>query len=81
MHERTLKALDVMVRHGIEGMKYVLCLRGVFQTHGVRTPQSNGFASAAKIAAGGSTEGPRFDETGKQAIREMLDALKPHLRA
>lgn len=81
MHAKTLLILTEMGIHGSEAMKYILYLRGVFKTYGVRRPQGSGFAAAAKLAAGGEDRRARLDEAGKQALRETLEYLKPYLRA
>ena len=81
MHSRTLLILTEMLSHGPESVKYVLYLRGVFKTYGLRTRQSPGFSSAAQLAAGSNQTDMRLDDEGKQALRETLDYLKPYLRA
>jgi len=81
MHARTLLILTEMVSHGPEAVKYVLCLRGVFKTYGLRTQQSPGFSSAAKIASGSNQSEPCLDDDGKRALKETLEYLKPYLRA
>jgi len=81
MHARTLLILTEMLSHGPESVKYVLYLRGVFKTYGLRTRQSPGFSSAAKLAAGGNQAEAYLDDDGKKALRETLDYLKPYLRA
>ena len=48
-HARTIKALDTMLRYGMEGMKYVLMARGGFATCSVRTQATRGFSEATKI--------------------------------
>jgi hypothetical protein len=53
-----------------DGMKYILELRGVFRTHHLR-PRKSGAPSQRFL----------LDDTGKQVLREMLDLMKPHLRA
>jgi 4-hydroxy-tetrahydrodipicolinate synthase len=60
---------ELGVYSGLDTLKYILYLRGVFKTYGIR-----------KMAAGGG-EGAGIDETGKQLLREMLGYLKPYLRA
>jgi dihydrodipicolinate synthase/N-acetylneuraminate lyase len=55
-----------------DGMKYILHLRGVFKTYGSRQRAHE---------AGGATNRTRLDEMGKRVLREMLDLMKPHLRA
>jgi dihydrodipicolinate synthase/N-acetylneuraminate lyase len=79
MQGRTLLILTEMLSHGAESMKYILYLRGVFKTYGVRTRQAPGFSSAAKVAAGSDQTDMRLDDEGKQALRETLDYLKPYL--
>ena len=81
MHARTLLILTEMLSHGPESVKYILYLRGVFKNYKLRTKESPGFASAAKIAAGGDQPETFLDEDGKQALRETLDYLKPYLKA
>jgi len=81
MHARTLLLLTEMLSHGPESVKYVLCLRGVFKTYGLRTRQSPGFASAAKLAAGSDQPETYLDEEGKQALKDTLGYLKPYLKA
>lgn len=61
--------------YGIESLKYILQLRGVFQTYRTREKRNN-VQSAASIGLGG-----RLDESGKDIIRRMLDDVKPWLKA
>lgn len=61
--------------YGIESLKYILQLRGVFETFQTREKSDNA-QSAASIGLGG-----RLDESGKEIIRRMLDSLKPWLKA
>ena len=52
--------------YGIESLKYILQLRGVFQTYRTREkPNSGGL----------------LDEKGKETIRQMLDVVKPWMKA
>ena len=51
--------------YGIESLKYILYLRGVFRTWRTRE----------------TAPASRLDETGKKVLREILDLLKPWLRA
>jgi len=53
-----------------DGMKYILYLRGVFKTYGLR--HRNGTAPQNRFLV---------DDRGKQVLREMLDLMKPVLRA
>lgn len=61
--------------YGIESLKYILELRGVFKTHRIRETRNNA-QSAASIGLGG-----RLDDSGKQVIRQMLEYVKPWLKA
>jgi 4-hydroxy-tetrahydrodipicolinate synthase len=81
MQSRTLLILTEMLSHGPESMKYILYLRGVFKTYGIRKGQAASFSSAAKLATGNDGTEMHLDEEGKQALRETLDYLKPYLRA
>jgi 4-hydroxy-tetrahydrodipicolinate synthase len=54
--------------HGTESLKYILCLRGVFKTYCTRE----------KNKAGGRTH---LDEGAKKALAQILDLMKPYLRA
>ncbi|MGO8814807.1 MAG: dihydrodipicolinate synthase family protein [Terriglobia bacterium] len=81
MQGRTLLILTEMVSHGPEAMKYILYLRGVFKTYGVRKQPESSFSSAAKLAAVDNEADTHIDDEGKQALRETLDYLKPYLKA
>ena len=80
MHGRTLLILTEMLSHGPESMKYILYLRRVFKTYGVRNPRGSSFSSAANLAAGSDEANIHIDKEDKQALRETLDYLKPYLR-
>jgi 4-hydroxy-tetrahydrodipicolinate synthase len=80
MHSKTLLILTEMLSHGPESLKYILYLRGVFKTYGLRTRQSPGFPLAAKGAAGSDQTDMRLDDEGKQALRDTLNYLKPYLK-
>jgi hypothetical protein len=67
--------------YGTESLKYMLCLRGVFKTYRTREPQQKATPPTEIPAAAGLGGRPRLDDTGKQVLREMLDFVKPHLRA
>ncbi len=56
-----------------EGMKYILCERGIFKTWRMRR-------SGAGTGTGG-TDGPRLDEEGKRVLHRMLGVMKPYLTA
>jgi 4-hydroxy-tetrahydrodipicolinate synthase len=81
MHGRTLLILTEMLSHGPESMKYILYLRGVFKTYGVRSQRNASLSSAAKLAAGSDENDTHLDDEGKQALRETLDYLKPYLKS
>ena len=81
MHARTIPALDILLDHGMEGMKYVLFARGVFKTYGARKPKSTGFASAAAIVSGGRATTKPVDATGRKTLDDMILSLKPYFRA
>jgi 4-hydroxy-tetrahydrodipicolinate synthase len=81
MHQRTLTALNQMLDYGMEGMKYVLYVRGVFKTYSARKPKNQSFTSAASIVAGGKPSVLPLDEKGRKALDAMVDSLKPYLRA
>lgn len=51
-----------------EGMKFILCERGVFQTSRLRQ-------------RGASNRQPGIDEEGKRVIRRLLDLMKPWMTA
>ncbi len=51
--------------YGIESLKYILQLRGVFQNYQTREKANNA----------------RLDEKGRETIRQMLDEVKPWLKA
>jgi dihydrodipicolinate synthase/N-acetylneuraminate lyase len=80
MHAKTLLILTEMTNYGPEAMKYLLYLRGVFKTYGVRKPAPSGSAAGktALEAAGSASE---LDEPAKQALRETLEFLRPCLKA
>ncbi len=80
MHARTLLLLTQMVSQGFEAMKYILYLRGVFQTYGVRQRRDSSFSLAATMAGGSDTTEAQLDNEGKQSLRETLNYLKPYLR-
>lgn len=61
--------------YGIESLKYILELRGVFKTHHIRE-RTNNAQSAASIGLGG-----RLDESGRDVIRQMMNYVKPWLKA
>ena len=81
MQGRTLLILTEMVGHGPECMKYILYLRGVFKTYGIRKQPAAGSSLPTQLATGGDGTEMHLDQEGKQAIQQTLDYLKPYLRA
>jgi 4-hydroxy-tetrahydrodipicolinate synthase len=70
--------------YGLESMKYILCLRGVFKTYMTREQPAKaggGSAAAAALASGAGASSARLDEEGKRVLRNLLDAMRPCLRA
>jgi len=61
--------------YGIESLKYILQLRGVFKNYRTREKKNNA-QSDASIGLGG-----RLDEDGKKVINRMLEEVKPWLKA
>lgn len=56
-----------------EGMKYILCKRGVFKNWRLRNPVGG-------IAAG-ANDSPHLDDEAKRAIHRILELMKPYLTA
>jgi 4-hydroxy-tetrahydrodipicolinate synthase len=71
--------------YGMESMKYILVLRGVFKTSLTRErPRrggGGGGASAAALATGSASTRSGFDDASKKVLADILELLKPHLRA
>ena len=67
MHGKTLLILTEVEINGFESLKYILYLRGVFKTYGLRT-------------LAGASPDPLLGDEGKRAIRDTLDYLKPYLK-
>ncbi|MEO8128631.1 MAG: dihydrodipicolinate synthase family protein [Bryobacteraceae bacterium] len=61
--------------YGIESLKYVLQVRGIFKNSLTREKRDNAKAAAAAGLGG------RMDESGKELIRQMLTQVKPWLKA
>ncbi|HWA09025.1 MAG TPA: dihydrodipicolinate synthase family protein [Opitutaceae bacterium] len=78
-HQRTLDALNTMLRYGTEGMKYVLVARGVFSTYSARKPPPGAFTTSAKAATGAKAQ--PLDEEGRKTLQALVQSLKPSLRA
>jgi len=69
-----------------EGMKYILCLRGVFKTYwsrkrGPSGGPSGGASTAPALAKGESGDRVPLDDTARQVLRKILDLMKPYMRA
>jgi hypothetical protein len=67
MFGRAAVLIQEISAYGMESMKYMLCLRGVFKTYRTREAPKGSRAV--------------LDDRSKQVLREMLDLMKPHLRA
>jgi dihydrodipicolinate synthase/N-acetylneuraminate lyase len=79
MHGRSLAVLADMFLYGVEGMKYVFCLRGVFQNYAPRkAPVQKGFEGAARIVSGDASP---LDDAGKKALAETVNAVRRYFRA
>lgn len=65
MFGRASVLIGEAVAYGIESLKYILYLRGVFSTWRTREKEP----------------AARLDDTGKRVLREILELLKPWLRA
>jgi dihydrodipicolinate synthase/N-acetylneuraminate lyase len=75
MFGRVSMLISAVSVYGIESLKYILELRGVFKTHHTREATNNS-QSAPSIRLGG-----RLDKGGKEVLRQMLTYVKPWLRA
>ena len=75
-HARTIEALNTMLRYGMEGMKYVLVARGVFNTYSVPTAASRGLSEAKS-----GSRNSALDDEGKQTLEALVAALKTHFKA
>jgi dihydrodipicolinate synthase/N-acetylneuraminate lyase len=64
-----------------EGMKYILYLRGVFRTYQSRDRPPGDATSPSAVTSGGLRNGTTLDETGKRVLRELLELMKPYLKA
>jgi len=65
--------------YGLEALKYILCLRGVFRTWRTREAARGPARPGEDLAGLGARS--RLDETAQRVLREMLEAAKPYLRA
>ncbi|MCE5309850.1 MAG: dihydrodipicolinate synthase family protein [Acidobacteriales bacterium] len=62
---KALLLITEVQAYGIESLKYILQLRGIFPNHAVRS---------------GKGSAP-LDESGKQTLRDILEFVKPYLKA
>jgi dihydrodipicolinate synthase/N-acetylneuraminate lyase len=67
--------------YGLESMKYILCLRGVFKTYRTREAAQSSAPSGVSLASGSVASRASLDEEAKRVLREILDLMKPSLRA
>lgn len=67
--------------YGLESMKYILCLRGVFKTYRTRETEKIAAPSAASLASGNVNSRASLDEESKRVLRKILDLMKTSLRA
>jgi 4-hydroxy-tetrahydrodipicolinate synthase len=74
MHARTLLILTDMEIFGFEAIKYILCLRGVFKTHGIRGGWSRKYSAEQGLRRS-------LSESAKRSLSETLQFVKPFLRA
>jgi 4-hydroxy-tetrahydrodipicolinate synthase len=75
MFGRVAMLVNEVSVYGIESLKYILHLRGVFKTYKTRE-KTNNSQSAAAIGLGG-----RLDEEGKEVLRQMVNQMKPWMKA
>ena len=66
--------------YGIESLKYILYLRGVFKTYHVRPPGASG-PSAGLLNAGGLGGRGALDDDARRLLREMVEVARPWFRA
>jgi dihydrodipicolinate synthase/N-acetylneuraminate lyase len=57
--------IEEVLVYGTESLKYILCLRGVFKTYGTREKGKR----------------TQLDEGAKKALAEIVELMKPYLRA
>jgi dihydrodipicolinate synthase/N-acetylneuraminate lyase len=74
MFGRASMLISEVTVYGIESLKYILQLRGVFQTYKTREARNSVQSAAAGL-------GGHLDEKGKETIRQMLDEVKPWLKS
>jgi 4-hydroxy-tetrahydrodipicolinate synthase len=66
--------------YGIESLKYILHLRGIFKTYNVRRPKGSGAPSRKMLAAGGLERRSHLDEKGRQILKEMVEFARPYFK-
>lgn len=64
--------------YGLESIKYILCLRGVFKNWRTRQGQAAKVKPGEDLAGLGSRA--LLDDTARKVLGEMLAAVKPYLR-
>jgi 4-hydroxy-tetrahydrodipicolinate synthase len=65
MFGRAAVLIQEVLVYGTESLKYLLCLRGVFKTYGTRE----------------KGKGAHLDDSSKKVLAEILDLMRPYLRA
>jgi 4-hydroxy-tetrahydrodipicolinate synthase len=79
---KTLLFITEVQVYGIESLKYILQLRGVFKTSGSRRGGGPGGAPGARmLAAGGLQSRGQLDDDARKVLKELLEYCRPHLRA
>jgi 4-hydroxy-tetrahydrodipicolinate synthase len=80
MFGRTLLLVVEVMTYGIESLKYILHLRGVFPTYHVRARR----AQSGSVAAGpgsGLTSRVELDGSAKEHLQELVRILNPYFRS
>lgn len=72
---RTAMLIEEVSVYGLESLKYILCLRGVFKTWQTRP------TAQAPPAGSGLESRVTLDDPAKESLRQMLEFAKPYLRA
>jgi len=80
IHNKTVDAINRIVRYGLPGVKYVLEARGIFPNSAARPFRDANFRAVARIAAGGADHFSPLDEAGKKDIAETVESLRPLLK-
>ena len=66
-----------------QAVKYILHVRGVFKTYGSRRPagSNNAAVDPEALASGTGQLTAALDDTSQRVLRQMLDLMKPFLKA